>query len=77
MTGSAVNKGFLKSRDSLSSGNPIGNLTLNDTGSPLEEGSGMSEAELNIRLQYAMSMSFMVGIVQVCIFNSCVFETKQ
>lgn len=67
MVGSAVTKGY-NSVMSAESGSidPAANTTNNDTVLPPNtEEEAMSDKELNIRLQYAMSVSFMVGVIQV------------
>lgn len=70
MVGSAVTKGYNSVIASQGSVDPLadGNITVNvnETAAPVQvEEDAMSETELAIRLEYAMSVSFMVGVVQV------------
>ncbi|XP_052780463.1 prestin-like isoform X2 [Mya arenaria] len=65
MVGSAVTKGY----NSVPHVARVAHLTVNDTngsasGIESEEGA-MSQDELDIRLQFAMSVTFMVGVVQL------------
>lgn len=46
-------------------GNYTGNQTETTTTGAADDISGMSPEELDLRLQFAMSVTFMVGVIQV------------
>jgi len=69
MVGSAVTKGY----NSVPHVERVAHLTVNDTNgtsSGIESsGDEMSAEELDIRLQFAMSVSFVAGVIQVFTFT--------
>ena len=63
-----VSKGYETSRTTT----PENANIINRNNSDISDGT-MSEEELNIRLSYALSLTFMVGIIQVSQCNSAIF----
>ena len=71
MVGSAVTKGYnsvlAQAGTTVVDLGPLTNDTNGTTAfSDTMEEEVMGEEELNIRLQFAMSVTFMVGVIQVC-----------
>ena len=75
MIGSAVSKGMETVSIPTPAGDGLVTVIANQTGnqtnltSPAgDQASEMSAEELNLRLQFAMSTTFLVGVIQVSLF---------